>query len=162
MVPNPGYEAGIKQRKGKEQLAWRLMGAPLRKKDLRLTAIGGLAEGRKLRDSITAKLQQAGINPEEGIVYIVFAKPDLSAWSPQLVQVPIQSAPEKEIKHAGDFAAYLPIGFLVFVWDKADERILGHARPLIVEDPRSLEYNEQARKLAERAILRQIRGEGAN
>ena len=156
MVPNPGFNAGIAQRKAKERLAWTLKGAPQRKKDLRLTVIGALAEGRKLRDSITAKLRHAEVDPEEGVVYIVFAEPDLSALITPFVKVPIDPAPKTEIEHAGNFAAYLAIGFLVFVWDKADGSIIGHKRPLIVEDPRALEYNDYALKLAANKIYRDI------
>ena len=77
-MTNAGYDAGIAKRKKKERLAWTLKGAPLRTKNLELSAIGALAEGRKLRDSITEKLNKSGINPEEAIICIVFVEPDLS------------------------------------------------------------------------------------
>jgi hypothetical protein len=158
MTPNAGYDAGIAKHKKKERLAWALKGAPVRSKDLRLTTIGALAEGRKLRDSITEKLDKSGINPEEGVVSIVLAEPDLSAITPKFPIIPHAPSWEIEIDIAEKFADKTPIGFLVFIWDKADQKIFGHARPLIVEDPRSLALNAQALRVFDRHLRRVVLG----
>jgi len=161
-VTNAGYDAGIAKHKKKERLAWTLKAAPLRSKDLKLTALGALAEARKLRDSITTKLANSGIDPEEAVICVVFAKPDLSALVPDFPIVPLTPAPATEAKHAAAFADKLPIGFLVFIWDKEDKKIFGHARPLIVENPRSLALNAQAARVFDRHIRRVVLGEGSN
>jgi hypothetical protein len=161
-MTNAGYDAGIAKHKKIERLAWTLKGAPLRSKDLKLSTIGALAEGRKLRDSITDKLSKSGIDPSEGLVCVVFAKPDLSAISPKFLIVQVAPDAAAEIKEAARFTDKTPIGFLVFVWDKQDHKIFGHARPLIVEDPRSLALNQQALRVFERHIRRVVLGERAN
>ncbi len=158
MTPNAGYSAGIAKHKKKERLAWTLKGAPLRSKDLKLTAIGALAEGRKLRDSITEKMRNSGINPEEAIVAIVFAALDLSALVPKfpiLHPVPSSAA---EVDIAAKFADKAPIGFMVFIWDKEDQAIFGHSRPLLV-GPRSLALNAQALRVFDRHLRRVVLGE---
>jgi hypothetical protein len=160
-VTNAGYDAGIAKHKKLERLAWTLKGAPLRSKDLKLTTIGALAEGRKLRDSITEKLSKGGIDPNEGLVCAVFAKPDLSALVPKFLIIQVTPEPAAEIKEAARFTDKTPIGFLVFVWDKQEEKIFGHARPLIVEDPRSLALNQQALRVFNQHIRRVVLGEGA-
>jgi hypothetical protein len=159
LTPNAGYDAGIAKHKKKERLAWTLKGAPLRTKDLKLTAIGALAEGRKLRDSITEKLERSGINPEEAIVCIVFAESDLSALIPKFPIVQLIASSAIEVDTAAKFADKTPVGFLVFLWDKGDQAIFGHARPLIVEDPRSLALNAQALRVFERHLRRVVLGE---
>jgi hypothetical protein len=162
MTPNAGYNAGIAKRNKKERLAWTLKGAPLRSKDMQLTAIGALAEGRKLRDSITKKMRASAIDPDEAIVSIVFAHSDLSALNPRFLAVPVKASTAAEIEGATSYVDDLPIGFLVFVWDKPEQKIFGHARPLIVEDPRSLALNEQALRVFERHLRRVVLGEGVN
>jgi hypothetical protein len=134
-VTNAGYDAGIAKRKTKERLAWTLKGAPLRGKDLKLSAIGALAEGRKLRDSITEKLKKSEIDPEEAIICIVFVEPDLSALIPKFPIIGVTLSSANELDIAAKFADKTPIGFLVFIWDKEEQKIFSHSRPLIVEDP---------------------------
>lgn len=162
MTPNAGYDAGIAKRKKKERLAWTLKGAPLRSKDMKLSAIGALAEGRKLRDSITEKLKRDGIDPEEAVVCVAFAEPDLSALVPNIAVIRIVPSTAAELEIVAAFAEKTPIGFLVFIWDKTDQKIFGHARPLIVEDPRSLTLNEQALAVFDRHLRRVVLGEGSN
>ncbi len=142
---NPGWAAGIGQRTRVKQLSWALKGAPLRKKDLRLNAVAGIAEARKLRDRITTLMQNAGANPDDAMVLCAFAEPDLSALVPELAYLPVENG-TNDLKLLSRNIDKLPIGFLVFVWDRNDpeEPIFGHARPLIVEDPRGIELNAQA------------------
>jgi len=144
MTPNEGFAAGIATRSRKERLAWSLKGAPLRKRDLRLTPIGAVAEGRKLRDSITAKMVNSSLDPKDSAVFIAFALPDLSALSPLSAQtlVPIEPDPDKEIQIAAANAANIPVGFVVLVRDEGTG-FFGHVRPLLI-DVRSLALNEQA------------------
>ena len=151
--PNPGWAAGIGQHSRVKQLAWALKGAPLRKKDLRLSAMAGIAEARKIRDHITALMMDAGANPEDAMVFCAFAEPDLSALLPSLAYLPVKNG-ATDLALATHNADKLPIGFLVFVWDRQDPKqsIFGHARPLIVEDPRGIELNAQALKAYERKI----------
>ena len=156
MTPNAGYDAGIAKHKRKERLAWTLKGAPLRTKDLKLSAIGALAEGRKLRNSITEKMEKSGINPDEAVIGIVFSEPGLSALIPKFPIVPVIPSSTVEVDIAGRFADKTPIGFFVFIWDKADQKIFGHSRPLIVEDPRSLALNAQALRVFERHLRRVV------
>ena len=150
---NPGYAGGIGMRSGVKRIGWALKGAPLRKKDLRLNALSGIAEGRKLRDRVTALMQDAAADPEDAIVLCVFATPDLSAVVPKFAQLGVSNGPA-DFALVKDHVNELPIGFLVFVWDRQDKEqpIFGHARPLIVEDPRGLELNERALHAYERKL----------
>jgi hypothetical protein len=154
---NPGWMAGIGQRSRVKQLAWSLKGAPMRKKDLRLNAVSGIAEGRKLRDRVTALMLRADANPEDAMVFCIFAEPDLSALIPEMARLGIKNG-ASDISLAAKHPDKLPIGFLVFVLDRNDpERpIFGHARPLIVEDPRGIELNAQALDSYERQIKRRL------
>lgn len=158
--PNPGWAAGIGQRSRVKQLAWALKGAPMRKKDLRLNAMGGIAEGRKLRDRVTELMTQASANPEDAMVFCVFAEPDLSALVPEVAYLPVGGA--SDIKLAGKHSDKRPIGFLVFVLDRDDPKrpIFGHARPLIVEDPRGPLMNAQALDAYERTIIARLKQSG--
>jgi hypothetical protein len=142
---NPGFNAGIGQRSKTERLAWALKGAPMRKKDLRLNAIAGIAEGRKLRDRVTSLLTDAGANPEDGMVFCVFAEQDLSALVPRLTPLGVKNG-ASDLALVSEYVDKLPIGFLVFIWDRQDpqQSIFGHARPLIVEDLRGIDLNEKA------------------
>ncbi len=140
---NPGFQAGIGQRSKTKRLAWALKGAPVRTKDLRLNAISGVAEARKLRDRVTALMLDAKAEPGDAMVYCVFARPDLSAV--KSAEMSLTNGPS-DLALAKKYLDALPIGFLVFVWDRQDTRksIFGHARPLIVEDPRAIQLNAQA------------------
>jgi hypothetical protein len=117
----------------------------MRKKDLRLNALGGIAEGRKIRDRITALMTREGLNPGDAVVLCVFAEPELS------LQVKLPLPVELSVDGAGDLAQIvanegkLPIGYLVFVVDRQDPQrpIFGHARPLIVSPP-GIELNDRA------------------
>jgi hypothetical protein len=142
---NPGYAAGIAQRSQVQRLAWALKGAPMRKKDLRLDSLAGIAECRKLRDKVTRLMQDAGANPDDAMVLCVFAEPDLSALVPELLYLPVRGGVH-DIDIVKRHADKLPIGFLVFVLDAKDPNrpVFGHARPLIVEDPRGPLLNELA------------------
>jgi hypothetical protein len=154
--PNPGWAAGIGQRSRVKQLAWALKGAPMRKKDLRLNALTGIAEARKLRDRVTTLMTNAEANPEDAMVFCVFAEPDLSQLVPEVAFLPVGST--SDIKLAGKHSDKLPIGFLVFVLDRLDplRQIFGHARPLIVEDPRGPFMNAQALAAYENQIKRKL------
>jgi hypothetical protein len=139
---NPGWAAGVGKRSDAERLAWALKGAPMRKKDLRLTPMGAMAEGRKLRERITALMTQKKLNPDNAMVFCVFAAPDLSTLFPGMVHFPVVDRGMQDLKMASDAARLnlLPIGFVVFVLDVDRDpeylHLYGHQRPLIVEDPR--------------------------
>ncbi len=151
---NPGWAAGIGQSSRVKQLAWALKGAPLRKKDLRLNALAGIVEARKLRDRVTALMTQADANPEDAMVFCLFAEPDLSALvSGPPVALGLQNG-ASDLALAARYANKLPIGFLVLVVDRADPQrpVFGHARPLIVEDPRGIDLNEKALRQLMRVI----------
>jgi hypothetical protein len=140
---NPGYAGGIAKRSNVTRLAWALKGATVRQKDLRLNSMSAVAEGRKLRDRVTELMKKAGADPADAVVFVVWAKPDLSAFS--TAEMSLTNGPS-DIALATAGVAALPIGFLVFVWDKQDpeQSVFGHPRPLIVEDPRAVKLNEQA------------------
>jgi len=160
--PNPGWAAGIGQRSPVQQLAFALKGAPVRKKDLRLNALAGVAECRKLRDRVTALMQEKGANPEDAMVLCVFAEPDLSALVPELLFLPVKNGTE-DLRTAAKHIDKLPIGFLVYVWDRKakHEPIVGHYRALIVEDPRAAALNEAALQSYKRQIERKLMKAGA-
>jgi hypothetical protein len=145
---NVGYQAGIKKRSRPLQLAWNLKGAPQRKKDMRLNALAGVAEGRKLRDKVTQLLTDAEANPEDAMVFCVFAEPDLSALVEKKPKPLGVTNGASDLKLASDFVDKLPIGFLVFVWDRnaPQQPVFGHARPLIVEDARGIALCDVALK----------------
>jgi len=144
MKPNEGFAAGIATRSSIERLAWALKGAPLRKKDLLLSPLGAVAEGRKLRDSITAKMRQSSLDPTDAAIFIAFAKPDFTALSEDSAETLIPVVPDHngEIVIAAKNGRNTPIGLVVLLRDEA-EGIFGHVRPLLV-DPVSLRLNEQA------------------
>lgn len=160
---NMGFQAGIGQQSKVQRLAWALKGAPARTKDLRLNAIAGVAEGRKLRDRVTTLLKNANpeANPEDAMVFCVFAEPDLSAEITEMLSVKNGAS---DLAIAAKFVDKLPVGFLVFVFDREDpERpIFGHARPLIVEDPRGIALNEQALNRLNNRIKRRLGVDDSN
>jgi hypothetical protein len=155
--PNPGFAAGIGQRSRKQQLAWALKGAPVRKKDLRLNSLTGIAECRKVRDNVTALMIKAGADPGDAMVLCAFAEPDLSALVPALAWLKVQHD-STDLQLAAQFAGKLPVGFLIFVVERADTArpIFSHARPLIVEDPRGLELNAKALEAFGREIRKSL------
>lgn len=141
---NPGFAAGISQRSKVQRLAWALKGAPMRKKDMRLSALGAIAEGRKLRDKVTEQMKDAGADPMDAMVLCVFAEPDLSALVKGLLYLPPAQKMADEISMASSVADKLPIGFQIWVVDKSnpdEPHLFGHFRPLIVEDPRGVLLN---------------------
>lgn len=147
---NAGFAAGIAQRSKVQRLAWALKGAPMRKKDLHLSALAGVAEGRKLRDKVTRLMRDAEANPEDAIVLCVFAEPDLSALAKGLLHLPVVQKPEQEIAMAASVADKTPIGFQVWVKDDSDPEaihVFGHFRPLIVEGKRGVLLNALAFEL---------------
>ena len=151
--PNPGWAAGIGQRSRVKQLAWALKGAPVRKKDLRLNSLSGIAEARKLRDKVTALMLDAGAQPEDAVVFCVFAAPDLSPKLPVPAMLDVQNG-ASDLALAAQSIEKLPIGLLVFVVDRSEPQnpCFGHYRPLIVEDPRAIELNEKALQTCGRLI----------
>jgi len=151
--PNAGYAGGIGKRSKARQLSYALKGAPMRQKDLRLNAIAAVAEGRKLRDKVSALMRNAEANPADAMVYCVFAKTDLSAVKP--AEMSLTNGPS-DIALAAEYVDALAIGFLVFVWDKADAEVFGHFRPLIVEDPRAHALNRNALETVASRIKQQL------
>lgn len=158
---NPGYAAGIAKRTAGERLHWTLKAAPMRKKDLRLSALEAVAAGRKLRNDISAKMLKAELLPEDATVSIAFAQPDLSALIPLLLPIPI-TGNGHDIQIAQQFVGSLPIGFLIFVWDKNGKNapIYGHVRPLIVENPRALDLNALALRAYEKKLRSNLNAGG--
>jgi len=163
---NPGFKAGIGQGTRSQRLGWALKGATVRTKDLRLNAIGGIAEGRKLRDKVTrlmldAKVKgvPAPLNPEDAIVACVFAEPDLSSVAiingvPDAIAfLPVTNG-AADLELARKFVGKLPVGFMVFVLDAADaeRHVFGHTRPLIVEDGRAVKMMDDALKVTTNKI----------
>ena len=151
--PNAGYAEGIGKRSKARQLSYALKGAPMRQKDLKLNSVAAVAEGRKLRDKVSALMLNAEANPADAMVYCVFATPDLSAFKP--AEMSLTNGPS-DIALAMQYVDTLPIGFLVFVWDKTDSEVFGHFRPLIVEDPRAEKLNRQALDKVASLIKQQI------
>jgi hypothetical protein len=122
----------------------------MRKKDLRVNAIGAIAEGRKLRDKVTRLMIEAGADPMDAIVLCVFSEPDLFALAKEVLYLPPVQKPAQEIAAAATVADKTPIGFQVWVADKSAPdtlHVFGHFRPLIVEDKRSLLLNALAFEL---------------
>jgi hypothetical protein len=154
---NRGFAGGIAKRSDVTRLAWALKGAPMRTKDLRLNAIAGVAEGRKLRDRVTTLMRDAKAKPEDAVVYCLFAEPDLSALVRDFGEMTVHNG-ASDLALATKFVDKLPIGFLVIVVDRKDPKrpIYGHARPLIVEDPRGLEMNEKALETTMRVLERRL------
>lgn len=155
---NPGFAAGIGQRSPVKRLAWALKGAPMRKTDLRLTALAGIAEGRKLRDRVTSQMLDANANPADAVVICLFAEMDLSSLAPGVPLAELAVDGTSDIALATRFADKLPIGFLVLVVDRSDKEqpIFGHARPLIVE-ARAVQMNEDALARLMRVIENELR-----
>jgi hypothetical protein len=156
---NAGYAGGIGKRRKGIRLSFALAGAPVRKKDLRLNAVGGVAEARKLRDRVTGIMQDHDAKPGEALVYLIVANPDLSGGL-DTREVSISNGPA-DLELLQHVTGKLPIGFLVFVRDAKDKKqpVFGHARPLIVEGAdgeRSIAMNERALNAVNNAIKRQL------
>lgn len=156
---NPGYAGGIGKRSEVIRLGWALKGATKRLKDLRLNSMSAVAEGRKLRDKVTELMKKKAAEPQDAAVFVVWAKPDLSAFS--TAEMSLTNGPS-DIALATAGINALPIGFLVFVWDKQDpeQSVFGHVRPLIVEDPRAVKLNEQALSSTATKIQSEMVGRG--
>lgn len=60
---------------------------------------------------------------------------------------------------ASEYVDKLPIGFLVFVWDREapQQPVFGHTRPLIVEDPRGIALCDKALNLTATWIQNHLR-----
>ena len=112
--------------------------------------MAGIAEGRKLRDKVTRMMTDAELDPEDAMVMCVFAEPDLSALVKEVLYLPAVAKVSDEIAMAARVADKTPIGFQVWVADYSGPEtfnVLGHYRPLIVEDKRSVLLNALAFEL---------------
>src|SRR5437870_9482918 len=67
-----GNEASREKRSKAEDVAWALKGGPKRKKEMKLTAMHGVWEGRKLAVSLAAKMSKAGLKPSDAVVSLAF------------------------------------------------------------------------------------------
>jgi hypothetical protein len=131
----------------------------MRKKDLHLNALAGVAEGRKLRDKVTRLMLEAEADPADAMVMCVFAEPDLSALVPKVLYLPPVPKVANEIAMAASVADKTPIGFQVWMADKSDPEninVLGHYRPLIVENKRGLLLNAFAFELYKEKIQKKF------
>lgn len=164
---NPGWAAGIGQRSRVQQFGWALTGAPSRKKDLRLNALSAIVEGRKLRDRITAWMRNEGVDPADARVYCVFTDSDAfkapDVTDPYLSDLDVEHVPALARLEAAEgardlalvtrFADKLPIGFLVFVWDRNDwKQLIWSIRGLIVENHGATTANAAAMRFERRRI----------
>lgn len=156
---NPGWAAGIGQRGTVKRLGWALKGAPARRNDLRLSPLSAIAEGRKLRDRINTLMSEAGADPGDAMVFCVFSEPDLSEMVPEVAHLPVNGG-LGDLRLIEKHPYKLPIGFLVFVLDRGDPQqpIFGHARPLIVQDPRAIAMNQTALEAYARKIKNRLAG----
>ncbi len=159
MTPNAGFSAGIATKSKEKRVGWALKGAPLRKKDLRLSALAGVAEGRKLRDKVSGLMRDAGANPENAMVLCIFAEPDMSRLVREALVLPVTDN-GTDIKAALKNSDKSPIGFAVFVHDPTAGEIISHVRPLIVEDGRGPILCELARKAYEGTIKAKLAAHG--
>ncbi len=162
MTPNAGFSAGIGMNSQATRVGWALKGGPRRRKDLRLSALAGVVEGRKLRDKVSGLMRAAEASPDDAMVLCVFAEPDLSTLVREVLVLPVIDN-GSDIKAALLHADKLPIGFAVFVLDRADaaQPIISHARHLIVQDKRGPLLCEMARAAYERKIKHKLIASGA-
>lgn len=133
-----------------------MSGAPIRKSDLKLTPIGALAEARRLRLSVTDKSKVWGVDPNDIIIAPAFADSHLARLVPRLHVVSVECDMKTEIEAVCANATNTAVGLLVFVWDRESQNLFGHARPLIVNDPRALNLNAQAVRVFGKHIQRVI------
>jgi hypothetical protein len=157
---NPGYAGGIAKRSDARKWSYAMAGAPKRQKDLRLTAVTGIAEARKLRDRVSERMKKAEAEPGDAIVLCVFAKWDLSAVA-GVAEIGVENG-VSDLKHIRKFMENLPIGLLVIVRDVKDKKqpVYGHSLPLIVEDQRSLAMNDAALAKVMAGVEEQLRNLG--
>lgn len=175
---NPGFAGGIAKRSPLQRLAWALKGADgLRKKDLRLSAMAAIAEGRKIRERVTDLMLKAEAAPEDARVYCVFVERDVFAEVPigldaAAIDALADARPPvpgrahirvldemHDFKLASQFADRLAIGFLIFVWDRKEwasndprKQVIWSIRPLIVEAARADGLNAYAMRLEKQRI----------
>jgi hypothetical protein len=180
--PNPGFVSGIAKRTPLQRLAWALKGAEgLRKKDLRLSAMAAIAEGREIRERVTDLVLRAGADPEDARVYCVFvnqaafAEPPEDADAetidsfinaprvPRLARLRVKDD-ISDFKLAAEFREALPIGFLIFVWDRNDwarndpgRYVIPSIRPLIIEHSRATGLNAFAMREEKKAIEKHLK-----
>ena len=88
-----------------------------------------------------------------GLVSYFFRKRSTRPSVSTSLYLPVKNG-AKDLALAAAHPDKLPIGFLIFVLDRQDpqQSIFGHARPLIVENPRGIELNTQALSAYERKI----------
>lgn len=161
MATNSGYAAGIARESAAKRLAWALSGAPLRKRDFRLTPIGAVAAARELRDSVSEKMRSARLDPEDAIVAPVFARADMNALEPHFRGLSVEAEAQQEIEIATTNASSIAISAAIFIVDRESGCVFGHARPFIVEDGRALRLSAQAVRVFGRHIRRALAQKGA-
>lgn len=136
MVPNPGFNKGLKKRSKVERIAWAWMGAEKKAVERRLNPMQAVTEARKLATSLAGKLAAKKISPNDVGVYLVFAEPDnlgKVAGEPVLFKSPDPHADSSDLEAVSKHFSHIPVGFVIAVLYREEKKFIVHARPLRME-----------------------------
>lgn len=98
-----------------------------------------IAEGRKLAQTLMAKLKKDRIKSRDLAVVGVFAQKENLAKQPKhgglvLFDAEDPHADSNDLEAMGKHLKDVPVGFVVCVLDRAKKEYIAHARPLILQD----------------------------
>jgi hypothetical protein len=134
MVPNPGFNKGIKKRPDFVRMAWAWKGAQSQSVERKLNPMQAINEGRELYKTLTAKLGEVGVERRDLTVFAVFADKKNLGKKVGMVQFVSSHSEdshdlEAAVKHQRDAA----VGFVIGVYNRKDKHVIAHFRPLILQ-----------------------------
>jgi hypothetical protein len=148
-VARLGYKAGIKKASKAERLGWALKGSPRRTAEKALNVVQAVAEGRRLAQTMAAKLKAARLPAGDGGICAVFSNADLS--KSEYVGFPV-SDDKSDLRIIHKFQTWVPLGYLVFVLDREKKQFIGHVRPLRLDKPAVQLLEAQLEKAQDEAV----------
>jgi hypothetical protein len=135
MVPNPGFNKGLKQRSKLERLAWAWKGAEKKAVERRLNPMQAINEGRELTRALADKLKSEGIGPKDLAVFAVFAhKDNLGKRAGIVIFDPLDpNSDSNDLESMRKHIGQVPVGFVVCVLHRQSRNFIAHARPIILQ-----------------------------
>jgi hypothetical protein len=139
---NHGFDAGLAERSPAWRSGWAwkagMEGAKNRLVERRLNPMQAIAEGRKLAETLTAKLikKDKKFSSRDLAVVAVFAQKENLGKRSALVFFEAKDplADSRDLDIAYKLRKDVPIGFVVCVLGRKTEEFIAHARPLILQD----------------------------
>ncbi|HEX3738504.1 MAG TPA: hypothetical protein VHV29_02145 [Terriglobales bacterium] len=142
-MDNPGFHAGLGTRSKAWRVGWAwkagMQGAKSRLVERKLNPMQAIGEGRKLAQTLAAKLKKDKISSRDLRVIAVFGQRDNFGKLPKQRGL-VLFDPEDHGADSHDLEAMrkhlhdIPVGFVVCMIDRENKEFIAHARPLILED----------------------------